>query len=78
MYNICVPNPLKNETFQRKLRMKLGIFFGLNMPKWMLKIGAKMIGTEPELILKSRRVYPEKLLKTGFIFKTNNFDAFAI
>ena len=78
VYNICVPNPLKNETFQRKLRMKLGIFFGLNMPKWMLKIGAKMIGTEPELILKSRRVYPEKLLKTGFIFKTNNFDAFAI
>lgn len=78
VYNICVPNPLKNETFQRKLRMKLGIFFGLNMPKWLLKLGSIIIGTEPELILKSRRVYPEKLLKTGFAFKTNNFDAFAI
>ncbi len=78
VYNLCVPNPLKNETFQRKLRMKLGVFFGLNMPKWLLKLGAIFIGTEPELILKSRRVYPENLLKTGFTFKTNNFDAFAI
>ena len=77
-YNVCVPNPLKNETFQRKLRMKLGVFFGLNTPKWLLNLGAKIIGTEPELILKSRRVYPENLLKTGFTFKTNNFDAFAI
>lgn len=78
VYNLCVPNPLKNETFQRKLRMKLGVFFGLNIPKWFLKVGAKIIGTEPELILKSRRVYPENLLKTGFTFKTNNFDALAI
>jgi uncharacterized protein (TIGR01777 family) len=78
IYNLCVPNPLQNNTFQRKLRMKLGVFFGLNMPKWLLKIGAKIIGTEPELILKSRRVYPENLLKTGFTFKTNTFDAFVI
>jgi uncharacterized protein (TIGR01777 family) len=78
VYNLCVPNPLQNATFQRKLRMKLGVFFGLNIPKWMLKIGAKIMGTEPELILKSRRVYPENLLNTGFTFKTNNFDAFAI
>ena len=78
VYNLCVPNPLKNETFQRKLRMKLGVFFGLNIPKWMLRIGAKIIGTEPELILKSRRVYPEKLLQTGFTFTTNTFDALVI
>lgn len=78
IYNLCVPNPLKNETFQRKLRMKLGVFFGLNMPKWLLQLGSLIIGTEPELILKSRRVYPENLLKTGFTFKTSNFDAFAI
>jgi NAD dependent epimerase/dehydratase family enzyme len=58
--------------------MKLGVFFGLNMPKWLLKLGSIFIGTEPELILKSRRVYPENLLKTGFTFKTNNFDAFAV
>jgi uncharacterized protein (TIGR01777 family) len=78
VYNVCAPNPLMNETFQRKLRKKLRVFFGFNIPKWCLQFGAKIIGTEPELLLKSRKVYPEKLLKTGFTFKTNNFDAFAI
>ncbi len=78
VYNLCVPNPLKNETFQRKLRMKLGMYFGLNTPEWLLKLGSRIVGAEPELILKSRRVYPEKLLKTGFNFKTNNFDALTI
>lgn len=78
VYNVCVPNPLMNETFQRKLRKKLKVVIGFSTPKWCLKIGAKVIGTEPELLLKSRRVYPERLLKSGFKFKTNNFDAFAI
>ncbi len=78
VYNVCAPNPLMNETFQRKLRKKLKVFFGFNTPKWCLKIGAKIIGTEPELLLKSRRVYPEKLLKTGFQFQTNCFETFKI
>lgn len=78
VYNVCAPNPLKNETFQRKLRNKLGVFFGLDTPKWLLKIGAVFIGTEPELLLKSRRVYPEKLLSTGFVFKTAQFETFKI
>lgn len=36
---------------------------------WMLKLGTLIIGTEPELVLKSRWVLPTKLLETGFIFK---------
>jgi NAD dependent epimerase/dehydratase family enzyme len=39
------------------------------MPRWLLKMGAKMIGTETELVLKSRWVLPERLLKQGFEFK---------
>ena len=35
----------------------------------MLKIGAILIGTETELILKSRWVLPAKILETGFTFK---------
>jgi NAD dependent epimerase/dehydratase family enzyme len=35
----------------------------------MLKIGAALIGTETELVLKSRWVLPTKLLETGFVFK---------
>ena len=37
-----------------------------------------MIGTESELILKSRKVYPEKLLKKGFKFSVDNFATFSV
>ena len=50
------------------LRKATGTNFGLPAFKWMLAIGAAVIGTEPELILKSRWVVPTKLLKAGFVF----------
>ncbi|CAM1355482.1 TIGR01777 family oxidoreductase [Tenacibaculum halocynthiae] len=78
IYNICVPNPIRNNEFQNKLRSKLKVCFGINSPKWILKLGAKLIGTEPELLLKSRKVYPEKLLSLGFKFSTNTFNEFKI
>ncbi|QMU63682.1 MAG: TIGR01777 family protein [Flavobacteriaceae bacterium] len=78
IYNLCAPNPLMNKTFQQKLRKKLGVFLGLHIPKWCLKLGAKVVGTESELLLKSRRVYPERLLRSGFRFVTDNFDALTV
>jgi NAD dependent epimerase/dehydratase family enzyme len=33
-----------------------------------LEIGAKLIGTETELVLKSRNVIPKRLLDAGFRF----------
>lgn len=74
VYNLCVPNPIKNKEFQRQLRKKLNIGFGINLPSWILKLGAMIIGTETELLLKSRNVYPEKLLELGFVFKTPKFE----
>ncbi|HIP32923.1 MAG TPA: DUF1731 domain-containing protein [Crocinitomicaceae bacterium] len=53
----------------RALRKSLGIKFGLPQPKWSLKIGAWFMRTESELILKSRWVYPKRLLDEGFKFK---------
>jgi uncharacterized protein len=41
---------------------------GLPAPAWLLKIGAVMIGTETELILKSRWVVPDRLLTSGYTF----------
>lgn len=78
VYNLCVPNPIKNNDFQKELRKKLKIPIGLNSPKWLLKIGSKIIGTETELLLKSRNVYPAKLLQKGFTFTVDNFKSFAI
>ena len=53
----------------QKLRKSTGHKFGFPAEAWMLKIGAVIIGTETELILKSRWVIPSKLLDSGFQFK---------
>ncbi len=78
IYNICAPNPIKNIDFQKELRKKIRVPFGLNAPRWMLKIGAVFIGTEAELLLKSRNVSPAKLLNLGFLFQTKEFKEFSM
>ena len=44
------------------------------LPKWILEIGARIIKTETELIVKSRYVLPERLLQQNFKFKFSHFD----
>ena len=68
IYNCCVPNPVTNDYLMRTIRATMHMPFGLPAPAWLLKIGALIIGTEPELILKSRRVVPVKILQQGFVF----------
>ena len=74
VYNCSSPNPVQNKTFMRILRQRIGIKFGLPSPKLLLKIGAFIIGTETELILKSRWVIPERLMAAGFIFEHPTID----
>jgi len=66
--NVTSPNPLSNEEFMRKLRKEMKIPFGLNAAFWQLEIASVFLKTETELLLKSRNVYPEKLMKSGFKF----------
>ena len=68
-YNCSSPNPVTNEEFMRIFRKVSGHKIGLPAYKWMLQIGAPLIGTELELVLKSRWVIPTKILETGFQFK---------
>jgi len=68
-FNLTAPNPVTNKYFMDTLRKITGHKIGLPAYKWMLKIGATLIGTEPELILKSRWVVPTKLLENGFTFR---------
>lgn len=67
--NICSPNPLPNSDFMRELRHAWGMKFGLPTWKWMLEIGTFLMRSESELILKSRRVVPRRLLEAGFHFE---------
>ncbi len=72
--NTSSPNPVSNSTLMQLLRKNLNIKFGLPAPVWLLKMGAVIIKTETELILKSRWVVPERLLQAGFQFKFLNID----
>lgn len=73
--NVTAPNPLPNEEFMRKLRKEMKAPFGLNAPVWQLEIASLFLGTETELLLKSRNVYPEQLIKHGFEFKYPNIES---
>jgi len=75
--NVASPNPLPNAEFMRMLREACGTPFGLPAPDWMLEIGAVFMRTETELVLKSRRVVPAKLLQHGFRFRFSDWDAAA-
>jgi uncharacterized protein (TIGR01777 family) len=66
--NLAAPNPIPNEEFMRTLREASGTRVGLPATRWMLEIGAVFMRTETELILKSRRVVPGRLLQRGFDF----------
>lgn len=67
--NLAAPNPLPNAEFMRVLREAWGISVGLPASEWMLEIGAFFLRSETELILKSRRVVPGRLLESGFAFE---------
>jgi uncharacterized protein (TIGR01777 family) len=66
--NLAAPNPLPSSSFIRVLRDEWGAHVGIPMPRWMVAAGAAIIGTEPELVLKSRRVVPRRLIESGFEF----------
>jgi len=68
VYNCAAPEAVTNEIFMKLLRTKMNMPIGLSTPKWMLELGAVLIQTETELILKSRWVLPERLLDKGFVF----------
>ncbi len=66
--NCTTPEPVKNAQLMKIIRNAYGVPFGLPAPAWLLELGAKVIGTETELILKSRWVLPKRLLDSGYPF----------
>lgn len=67
--NVVSSTPVRNTEFMKAVRKNVNFPFGIPLPKVFLKIGAAIIGTETELILKSRNVVPERLNNAGFTFK---------
>lgn len=72
--NVSSPHPIRNREFMCCLRRAwCTSYIGLPTPKWVLAVGAALIGTETELVLKSRRVIPRRLLDAGFDFHFPNW-----
>lgn len=72
--NLASPHPLPNKDFMRILRDAWGTSIGLPATEWMLAIGAVLMRTETELVLKSRRVVPTRLLEAGFEFEFPHWE----
>ncbi len=66
--NVTAPHPIRNAVFMKQLRRVLGVPFGIGQSVAMLELGAALMGTETELLLKSRYVHPDRLLSDGFRF----------
>jgi uncharacterized protein (TIGR01777 family) len=66
--NVASPHPIPNSDFLSALREAWGARFAIPNPQWLIEIGTFFLRTESELVLKSRRVVPGRLLAAGFPF----------
>jgi uncharacterized protein len=67
--NIASPNPVTNREMMKAFREICHVPTGLQAAKWMLEMGAFVLRTETELVIKSRRVAPQRLIESGFTFQ---------
>lgn len=67
--NLAAPSPLPHRAFMRALRGAWGVRAGLPATRWMAGLGAFALRSDAELLLKSRRVVPGRLLDAGFAFE---------
>jgi uncharacterized protein (TIGR01777 family) len=75
--NLAAPEPLPQRDFMRALRTAWGVPVGLPATRWMAEAGAFVLRSDTELLLKSRRVVPGRLLDAGFTFGHPDWPAAA-
>lgn len=73
--NVSSPGPLPYRDFMKAIRDAWGTKIGLPATKWMLEIGALFMRTDTELVLKSRRVVPGRLLDAGLEFRFTDWQS---
>lgn len=72
--NVATPYPVTNAELMAGVRRHLGRNVGVPLPAWSLELGARVIRTEAELVLKSRWVHPGTLLASGYAFAHPRID----
>jgi hypothetical protein len=68
-FNAVGPNPVTNHEFMRELRHALHRPWSPPAPEWAVKLGSRLMGTEPSLALAGCRAAPKRFLEAGFQFK---------
>ncbi|WP_406835422.1 epimerase [Streptomyces sp. AHU1] len=66
--NLAAPGPLPQRAFMRALRAAWRVPVGLPATRRMAELGAFVLRSDTELLLKSRRVVPGRLRAAGFTF----------
>jgi len=74
-YNAVAPKPVTNAEFMRELRRILHRPWSPPAPEFAVKLGAKLMGSEPSLALISQRCVPKRFQEIGFQFKFNDVTA---
>jgi uncharacterized protein len=77
LVNLAAPHPLPHKDFIRALRRAAGVPVGLPATAWLAELGAFAIRSDTELLLKSRRVVPTRLVDAGFAFDHPDWPAAA-
>ena len=74
---VAAPEPVPQRELMRSLRAAWGGRPGLPATRFMAQVGAFALRTDTELLLKSRRVVPTRLLDAGLTFRHPTWDAAA-
>lgn len=75
--NLAAPTPLTQRAFMADLRRAAGVKIGLPATRWMAELGAFILRTDTELILKSRYVVSKRLEQKGYIFEYSDWASAA-
>ncbi|KAF2519605.1 TIGR01777 family protein [Flavobacterium salilacus subsp. salilacus] len=72
--NVVSPAPVRNKNFMKALQHRMDMPIAIPIGKALLEIGATIVGTETELVLKSRNVIPARLQQQGFTFVNGDLE----
>jgi uncharacterized protein (TIGR01777 family) len=68
-FNATAPHPVTNAEFMRELRRAVHRPWSPPVPAWAVKLGSRLMKSEPSLALAGCRVVPKRFLETGFKFQ---------
>jgi uncharacterized protein len=70
--NVTSPRPVQNRTLMKELRRHLKRPWSPPTPAPLVKVGAWLMGSDPEIALTGRRCIPKRLLEAGFGFELHD------